>query len=218
MSEADEWVTVAEAARHAGVSDRTARRYVARMDSSAVRRTGRTGRSVRLTDFLAAVAVSNEIDPDRTDAQDTDRPVSADRMDSPVTANADKPDRAEESDQRLIEQLQSENARLWGELQTRAQEIERRDVAESELRRLLLADREELRRLRSQLAIAEAPAQSAPTTEDTASASPMPVPDDLGANAADNAHEASLDGQVGGLGKNRGWWDKFLDVLLYRQG
>jgi hypothetical protein len=57
----------------------------------------------------------------------------------------------------LREAFQSDILFLRRQAETHAQEIARRDIAEAELRRLLLADRQEIARLREQLALAAAP-------------------------------------------------------------
>jgi hypothetical protein len=80
----------------------------------------------------------------------------------------------------LIEQLQGEVLFLRGRVEEHEAEIRRRDQAEGELRRLMLADRQELQQLRAQLAIAAAPTEETSqagdvVTTDQASAPKPPV-------------------------------------------
>lgn len=152
MNSAEEWVTVAEAARRLGVAARTARRYADRMPGHAVRWTDRrTGRLVLLTVMQTVKEASERGNAVTEDGQADSKADSGQDM-RPQAAAA------------LSAHLQEEIAYLRQELtalrETHGQEIQRRDQAEAEMRRLLLADREEIRRLRQQLALTAAPSEA----------------------------------------------------------
>ena len=57
----------------------------------------------------------------------------------------------------LIEQMQSEIVFLRSELERRNEDVRRRDIADGEMRRLMLADRQEIAELRQRLALVAAP-------------------------------------------------------------
>jgi hypothetical protein len=148
MMQPDEWVTVATAAKRLGLSERQTRRLADSLPPEDRTESGIRPARVRwmsLQDRRESGGMSEGSD---TQSQFT--------SDSRPAMSGESPASMSEDVRSLIEQLQSENTFL------RAQ-LEERNVAESELRRLMLADKSEISKLRQQLALA--PIQEAVKTE-----------------------------------------------------
>lgn len=140
----EEWLPVAEAAQRLGITPRAVRKRC-EMGNLRFRKQGNRGNRLEV-----------QWEPEGELWEPKREPEEPEGI------------RGEPPPTRLEQRQQEEIAFLRGELvATRASliaQLEQRDVAESEMRRLMLADREELLRLRSQLAITAAPetAEQAP--------------------------------------------------------
>jgi hypothetical protein len=165
MDESGEWIPAAEAAQRLGVSVRTVRRWVAtaRVVGKIVGDPGHEVRYVR-TDTLPPL--SGEVIDAAGDRGDDRRDVRADGRGhghadtlSPDTPD-DWADRAGSGADtcRCCRVRAEELQHLRSQLDVRAQELERRDVAEAELRRLLMASQQLAAQLGDQLAQKSLPA------------------------------------------------------------
>lgn len=160
------WLSAAEAAAALGTSVRTVQKRAAR------------GEYVSRTDVNRRLFVCVSL-PD----QDANVRDSSPNIREP-DANA------------LLNQLRSENQFLRSQVENHAAEIVRRDTTESEYRRLLLTDRQEIGRLREHLSITAA---TAPESTDSAPGSTNDI----------QSVSANEGAKTGALTKTR--WKRFID-------
>jgi hypothetical protein len=145
------WVTVTEAAARAGVSRRTVRRWIA-ADQVVSRLVEEEGREFRLIHGDSLPPVTGDVIRDDTGDDPGDVPgVRVKQRDSRVTGDDtgdDTGDRGDSAMEQLVTSQAQEITFLRQQLQAqqdaRRQEIERRDHAEAELRRLLLVSQQSL--------------------------------------------------------------------------
>lgn len=175
MSEAEEFITITEAAQRLGVTIPRLRRFLARPEWSDLlkERETRTRTGTR-TARTVSVLVLHEIGQalKERDKQEREREHSTPEPFSfPLgeQKQASEPETKKQSatppDAALVAQLQAENAFLRGELTAQR---EAREVEASELRRLMLMDRQELLELRQRVALVEAPkAEATDNTRET---------------------------------------------------
>jgi hypothetical protein len=132
----EEWITIAEAARQIGVTERSLRRLLARPDYAARtrRENRRTPSGQRQSTLLPAALL-----PDLNAHYERQKETAQDGAEE--TAGADYS---------LLAQLRSENAFLRAELTAQR---ETHAQAEAEMRRLMATDRAELMALRQRLAL-----------------------------------------------------------------
>lgn len=134
-TESTRWVSVKEAAASLGLSERAVQTRAKR--GQIVAKKAGHGWQVCLDDQAAGSATTN-----------------ASEAQAHATATSNETS--------LLEQLRSEIARLSEQLAEKDRQLERRDQAESELRRLMAVDKAELQDLRARLAIESGPETSAP--------------------------------------------------------
>lgn len=155
-NEANQWVSVREAAERLGIGERAVQ-LRAKNGLIESRREGRQW-FVRLpADAPTSISLPDSIE--------TDESSETKRSERNRTSRT-------EANPALVEELKSEVAFLRALVETHTEETARRDVAEAELRRLLLADRNELAQLRQRLALAAQEDTEGGETKDGKSATP----------------------------------------------
>jgi hypothetical protein len=149
MSDSDEWITIAEAARLMGISDRHARRLAKRLADQDRRESDSGPDVVRKKAFVEVARKAREVSVKNGHSPDVVREESG-----PESERRSRLDG-------LVGQLRSENAYLRSELTAQREahgaEIQRRDVAEAELRRMVFAAQQEAIEAKRQLAITGTP-------------------------------------------------------------
>jgi hypothetical protein len=144
----EKWLSVAELARHVGKPERTVRRWVQQLaeDARQKRPNGRTVYNV-----AAFVALLSLIELRPQSANGKTLPTMAEV--SPVPDAPSETPNAKPEQNDLVKELLADIQFLRAEVARHGAEIERRDVAEAELRRLMLADKHELTELRQKVAL-----------------------------------------------------------------
>lgn len=156
MSDSEEWVTIAEAAKRLEVTIPRLRRWLARPENErlSVTRETRTRTGTRtavtvLVSVLPTIKAALEIGEER------ERTETGTRTGTGTNENTFPfpPPSEAENLRREIEILKAEREKDAGEVAFLRSEIERRNQSESELRRLMMVDKQELLELRQRLAI-----------------------------------------------------------------
>jgi hypothetical protein len=164
MSDPEEWVTVAEAARRLNLHARQVRRYAARLRTEDRTQEGQSPLKMRLSSLVSLVASSRFEKAQEDNTQDRDRTAEG-----TGTAKEDSvPPVSLPADQHLIEHLEAEVSFLRASLE--AASVER-----SELRRLLLMEQTETKRLGEVLQIMAGPKAAEAEENSSEEAAPTPI-------------------------------------------
>jgi hypothetical protein len=160
MSETDarEWVTIAEAARRRGLSERYARKLAAKLTDQDRIRTGSGPDQIRLAAFMAVAQEAHKKATTNGSGPDQSRIRAGSVTD---IGHDDAPTEAAPSWESVVAGKDAEIAFLRSQL-------EQRTIAEAELRRMVFAAQQEALEAKHQLAIAAAPTQTqegAPTVK-----------------------------------------------------
>lgn len=168
MSEAEEFITIAEAAQRLGVTIPRLRRFLARPEWNELlkERETRTRTGTR-TARTVSVLVLNEIEEALKEGDKREREREHSTPEPFLFSLGEQTNKVpiKSTDPALVEQLQTENTFLRAELTAQR---EAHQTAEAELRRLLLLDKQELLDLRQRVAQIEAPkAETGKDTQET---------------------------------------------------
>lgn len=214
MNEPDEWVTVAECARRLGIDQKQVRRYAGRLADTDRTPADTSPMSVRLSAVVSIRKRSTEREISRRSP--VNRPPDTDRTlaDSQQDMSAQN---VRETLAALQAQYEHQLADKSADIAFLRQELEAGRIERAELRRLLLIEQDAVKRLTS----------APPATVDPPEERPLAVAVDdqdltplESAPAPGTADRPTTTDQSPGRGTEppkRGFWQKVLDVLLFRE-